>query len=796
MTKTSHNKGTMFRTPAIMLFLAASLNISAQSRMNDTVNYELRRLNERNLILHIDTFGTKVVAASRSPRNMDELPVTIYVISHEEIIRNHTNTLAEVLKSIPGVRISLAGSGETGETFLLRGLTGNYYTKILVNGQPVKPSVAGAMPIGFQLPLRQAERIEIVCGPSAAVYGADAISGVINIITREAEKGTFAQADLGLGTNGFSQMNFSIGGKAGRNKNLLQYSFYGSKTELNRLNIKYKEGDFYNPLYYFQKKREKFTLGLVSYNPLDITEGTLTGAGTTSASFIREYYPARYAGGLTFPDMSADLSTGAYMIGLNLNFRGVGISYLNMYRHTHSSIGKSPLFFRYNDPNAFWGDYIQSLVMSYTTPVSSRFSSTTSLNLLKYRMDNNSNFAVTFHPTAEKLYQYSASDDYLFEEVLTFTPRTNLELLGGLSYQLSSNLPRTNYLLHPFNTARYNPYGSTSFPTDSLLGDFGFNPFFFHNLSVFNQIYWVVKGFRLMGGIRYDMNSFYGNSLNPRIAAMVSPDPKTTIRISAGTAFKAPPSSVSFESLAFRTGLHADSVNYLILPNKNLRPEHFLASELSIQRKVRRNLTLTGNLYFYQVQNMINFNSRISVNRTLYPLSVNDSASTKMNEKDAVSRLYGFQTTLQWTDIIRTIGLSGELTLTFNADRNKNLPNVSDIVGNFKLMPRHFGQLCLTATPVKNLYLRMESTWMTKWMRVLIPFEGLYKNLFKNVDGYYTMDFTADYRFGVNLRGYISIVNVFDEKYGMPITSGSDMDLVSVPQPGRNLRFGFTYTLN
>lgn len=786
----------MCLTIALMLFLAASLDLSAQRGLNDTVTYELRQLNERNLILHVDTFGTKVVAASRSARNIDELPVTIYVISHEEIIRSHAATLAEVLKSIPGIRISLAGSGETGETFLLRGLTGNYYTKILVNGQPVKSSVAGAMPIGFQLPVRQAERIEVVCGPSAAVYGADAISGVINIITREAEKGTFAQADLGLGTNGFSQMNFSIGGKAGRNKNLLQYSFYGSKTELNRLNIKYQEGDFYNPLYYFQKKQEKFILGSEVYNPLDITDQTLAVSGTTSASFIQKYYPARYAGNLTFPEMSADLSTGAHMIGLNLKFRGIGISYLNMYRHTHSSIGKSPLFFRYNDPNALWGDYIQSLVMSYNTPVSSRFSSSTSLSLLKYRMDNNSNFAVTFHPTAEKLYQYSASDDYLFEEVLTFTPKINLELLGGISYQLSSNLPRTNYLLHPFNAARYKPYGETSFPTDSLIGDFGFNPFFFHNWSAFSQIYWVVKGFRLMGGLRYDINSFYGNSLNPRIAAMLNPDERTFIRMSVGTAFKAPPSSVSFESLAFRSGLNNDSVKYLILPNKTLNPEHFLASELSLQRKIKKDLTLTGNFYFYQVSNMINFNTTIPVNRSQYPLSISDSASTKMNEKDALSRLYGFQATLQWNNIVRSIGLSGELTLTFNADRSKNLPNVSDIVGNFKLMPRHFGQLCLIATPAKNFYLRMESTWMTKWMRILIPFEGLYKNLFRNVDGYYTMDLKADYRFGVNLRGYFSIINLFDEKYGMPVTSGSDMDLVSVPQPGRNFRFGFTYTLN
>ena len=44
---------------------------------------------------------------------------------------------------------------------------------------PVRPSVVGAMPIGSQLPIRQAERIEVIYGPAATIYGADAASGVI-----------------------------------------------------------------------------------------------------------------------------------------------------------------------------------------------------------------------------------------------------------------------------------------------------------------------------------------------------------------------------------------------------------------------------------------------------------------------------------------------------------------------------------------------------------------------------------------------------------------------------------------
>ena len=98
---------------------------------------------------------------------------------------------------------------------------------ILIIGLPVKPSTVIGMPISSQLPVRQAERIEVIYGPAAAVYGADAVSGVINIITREADKGTFVMGDISLGQSGYRSGNFMVGGKAGKNRNILQYSFYG-----------------------------------------------------------------------------------------------------------------------------------------------------------------------------------------------------------------------------------------------------------------------------------------------------------------------------------------------------------------------------------------------------------------------------------------------------------------------------------------------------------------------------------------------------------------------------------------
>ena len=264
---------------------------------------DLQKLGPADLALSSGTGDMSVMSASRSSKLISELPITIHVVTREEIERNHFTSLADVLKSLPGMRVSQPGTGELGETFQLRGLTGNMYTMILINGMPVKPSGVKGMPILSQLPVRQAERIEIIYGPAAAVYGADAVSGVINIITREADKGTFALADISLGENRYRNSNFMVGGKAGRNKNILQYNFYGSLTSQQDFNLRDGYEEVYNPLHYLQERGYRYNIGGTEYEPLEITEEVLGGSVTDINSFISSNYPVNYQGSLTLPEI-------------------------------------------------------------------------------------------------------------------------------------------------------------------------------------------------------------------------------------------------------------------------------------------------------------------------------------------------------------------------------------------------------------------------------------------------------------------------------------------------------------
>jgi hemoglobin/transferrin/lactoferrin receptor protein len=135
-----------------------------------------------------DLMDVKIVVASRSARSIKDLPSTVHIITREEILRNNYSTLVDALKDIPGVKVSQPGTGTHGEKYLMRGLWGNNYAKILVNGIPIRPSAVDGMPIGEQINMKNVERIEIVYGPSSALYGADALAGIINIVTFNPEE--------------------------------------------------------------------------------------------------------------------------------------------------------------------------------------------------------------------------------------------------------------------------------------------------------------------------------------------------------------------------------------------------------------------------------------------------------------------------------------------------------------------------------------------------------------------------------------------------------------------------------
>jgi len=763
------------------------------------------KLEADDLAFSADTAEMNVISASRSSKRIGELPITIYVVTREEIIRNHYNSLTDIIKSLPGVRVSQPGSGELGESFELRGLVGNLYTMILINGLPVKPSAVTGMPIGAQLPVRQAERIEVIYGPAAAVYGADAVSGVINIITREADKGTFVMGDIGLGQLEYRSGNFMVGGKTGKNKNIMQYTFYGGLSEVSDLNIRKGYGDVYNPLQHLQKNNIKINIRGSEYEPLEITETFLRSRGIDPRDFIDQYYPANYEGTLTLPAIE-DLPAASNNLGFHIKYRGITLAFNNMYRRTHSSLSQSPYFYKFNNPQNYWGENIRSTTLSYSHDWTPRFATTTNFSNLIYKMDNNSSMGVTFANYTDKVYRYSAGNDILFEQLFTVMPVNNLEIMSGITYHYSGNLPQTNFLDTPFKQRDYSYFSTRVKLLDTLSGNFGINPLVYHNFSIFSQSYYSLKSFRFMGGVRIDNNSQYGFSFSPRLAGLFIMNTRTSIRASLGYAYKAPSSSIAWQSLAYRSGVNFDSLVYISVPNPGLKPEKYKSVEIGVIRNYRKGISLNISLYYNVIKNPI-IDGIVRASELNLPLAVisPDTATVlkRINSEESLSRLYGLQGTLKLNDIVKSIHLSGEVSLTFGTS-SEHFPEIleiatnyaTDYISNFKLIPSHYGQMKISLEPVKNLYIQATSIWESSWLRLIIPIKSVYEDIFRDVGGSYSMNAVVNYKIGINLNGYVKVNNIFDERYGGPVYSGMKTPLPYNPQTGRSIHLGLTYTLN
>ncbi len=125
------------------------------------------------------------VTANRIPTSIERSGSSVTVISAEDIRKSNPATVVDVLRQVPGLAISSNGGPSQPTTVLLRG-GASRHTLVLVDGVRVNDpsSVEGEFDFSTLVPA-DIERIEVLRGPQSALYGSDAMGGVINIITRK-----------------------------------------------------------------------------------------------------------------------------------------------------------------------------------------------------------------------------------------------------------------------------------------------------------------------------------------------------------------------------------------------------------------------------------------------------------------------------------------------------------------------------------------------------------------------------------------------------------------------------------
>lgn len=158
-----------------------------------------------------------VVTANRTPQKITETNADISVVTRQEIETMHMQNVEEALRTVPGVQFLNYGANNIDHTMNGVRINGSKDIVVLVDGVRVSAfenaGFSGYMNVALLKNMDNIERIEVLRGAAATVYGSGAKGGVINIITRKADK-TQTVVDTSIGAFGRRNLNLSTQGKA------------------------------------------------------------------------------------------------------------------------------------------------------------------------------------------------------------------------------------------------------------------------------------------------------------------------------------------------------------------------------------------------------------------------------------------------------------------------------------------------------------------------------------------------------------------------------------------------------
>ena len=178
---------------ASLALVALPENSLAQTRAPDLADVSIE-----------DLMNIEISSASRKGERAADVPGAIFVITHDDIRRSGMSTLPDLLRLAPGVDVAQINSNKWAVS--VRGFNALYANKllVLVDGRSVYNRIfSGVLWDGEDLMLDDIDRIEVIRGPGAAMWGANAVNGVINIITKTTAdtQGGLARVEVGRAGN-------------------------------------------------------------------------------------------------------------------------------------------------------------------------------------------------------------------------------------------------------------------------------------------------------------------------------------------------------------------------------------------------------------------------------------------------------------------------------------------------------------------------------------------------------------------------------------------------------------------
>ena len=501
-------------------------------------------------------YGDKatVSIATGAQQALRRAPAVATVITAEEIAAMGAVDLDEVMETVPGIHVARNGIGNTS-VYVVRGIFNNNNPQVLMlqNGVPMTLMFLGNKGgVWGGLPLENVARIEIIRGPGSALYGADAYSGVINIITKTAADTPGTELGVRAGSFGTGDAWVQHGGKLG-------------------------------------------PLDVAAYLRVGTTDGakeTITADAQTARDRTVSHAPGPTNLGRDAIDAGIDLSHGKWRLrgGYKLRDRvemGAGVaSALDPTSWAKSERITGDL--SWLDP-AIARDWSLGFTASYL-----HYADTVPTNLYLYPPG-----AKGAGPGAVVFPEGVIGGPNKWERQYRFAAQSNYS--GFVDHSIRLGAGHDDLNMYKTKTIKnYSINQATGLYTQTALMDYSdIQPFMRPQRRKVNYAYlqdeWQFsRDWTLTTGIRRDVYSDAGGTTNPRLALVWEARHDLTAKVLAGRAFRAP----SFNELY---GVN----NPVNQGNPGLKPETITSMEGAVSWQARRELQLNANVFRYIMRNII-----------------------------------------------------------------------------------------------------------------------------------------------------------------------------------------------
>lgn len=774
----------------LLSYLCFAVTVWAQPS-DSTLMLKPERLQQKDIVeRNVGLQPTLSISATRSPEAIEDLPYSIWVVKSEDILRYGFVTLGDVLRAAPGIRVSQPGNAQEGEMFLMRGVSGNQYVKILINDVPIKPMQTLGMPIGAQLPVRQAERIEVMYGAAGAIYGDEACAGVVNIILKESERPLYTQADLSVGNTEYNSLNLMFGGKLGKDKRIFRFNIYGSNT----IKQWYRDEQIFtsSAMDMTQYIPFGFDFNLYRDNPHYTTNGAVN-----------------YSAASTLPHESRLLGASATWRGLQFNFN-------RMLRTDHTALGLNPVAISWFNPGNRLSESLEAFSLGFKTK-RRHYASQHTLSVLRYAIDDNTTATYLYPRLVKDVYSLTATRrqdkahiDSLFRKYAggprhAFGNDLNIRWETRVTASLTPRLYWKNLFiaqatLNGIPYATYlEPRRDGQFYSGTVFFSGPYDPFSNSgaDLNLATQLEWRGKRLYLLGGILGNLSGVPGldgkPQLAPRAAALYKIDSSWSVRANASTGFKSS-GGYFYTNSSF---IANPTLNILSVYNRSIAlRELFKSYELGVRyRKGSYYAELYG--YHQKAYNLI---------RPMLPTALSSTVFSIYDNNSGLSQsLWGIQGIARSENMkISRVGrrqkaeLFGRTELYILYTRGKEYQNGAVWQNEVFNMPKWQRQF-RTFFRLNKVEVMFATNWQSAVLSKSVSYKQFYElsnQLPERTDKFRSWDIMTRIYLSKYFVLYGFLQNAFGRNLSGLDATGTADDLVPLIQQGRQIRFGVNYNMN